>query len=265
MSRPPLVYNLVNNDRNPKGAAIVQTALIGSFISAMATVLGAVPLLFIRRLSEKWKDLLIAFTAGIMVAASTFGLMPQAVEESDIFVLVAGLVIGVFVLDLIEKNIPHVNVESGSRIVSFDSKSLLVIIALFIHNIPEGLSTGFSYASANEGLGPMVAISIGAQNIPEGLILAVFLFNSDVSKWGSFLIVALTGLMEMVSAMAGYFFASVVQSLIGYGLSFAAGAMMFIVYKELIPESHGHGYERVSTYSFIAGLLAMVCISYIFG
>jgi ZIP family zinc transporter len=243
----------------------LETALLGSFISAMATVLGAVPLLFIRRLSEKWKDLLIAFTAGIMVSASTFGLMPQAIKESGIIALVAGFVLGVVVLDLIEKNIPHVDVENDTRVTSFDSKSLLVIIALFIHNIPEGLSTGFSYASSNEGLGPMVAISIGAQNMPEGLVLAVFLLNSGVSRWRSFLLVTLTGLMEMVSSVIGYFSASSIEGLIGYGLAFAAGAMMFIVYKELIPESHGHGYERVSTYSFIIGLLAMVYISYLFG
>jgi ZIP family zinc transporter len=243
----------------------METALIGSFISAMATVLGAVPVLFIKRLSEKWKDILIAFTAGIMVSASTFGLMPQAIKESGIFVLMIGFIIGVVVLDLIEKNIAHIDVENNLGISSFDSKSLLVIIALIIHNIPEGLSTGFSFASDNEGLGAMVAIAIGAQNVPEGLILAIFLLNSNVSNIKSLLIVTLTGLMEVLSAFIGYFTASYIQSFIGLGLAFAAGAMVFIVYKELIPESHGHGYERQSTYSFIVGLLLMVYISFIFG
>ncbi len=243
----------------------METALIGSFISAMATVLGAIPIMFVKTLSEKWKDILIAFTAGIMVSASTFGLMPQAIKESGIVTLTFGFVMGILALDLIEKNIPHIDVENDFGISSFDSKSLLVIIALFIHNIPEGLSTGFSYASKNEVLGPMVAIAIGAQNMPEGLILAVFLLNSKVSKLKSLLVVSFTGLMEMISAVVGYFTASYIESLIGLGLSFAAGAMMFIVYKELIPESHGHGYERPSTYSFIIGLLVMVYISYIFG
>ncbi|WP_426446760.1 ZIP family metal transporter [Paenibacillus sp. S-38] len=243
----------------------METALLGSLISAMATVLGAVPLFFVKTLSEKWKDILIAFTAGIMVSASTFGLMPQAIKESGITALTVGLLIGIFVLDLIERNIPHIDVENDAGISQFDSKSLLVIIALFIHNIPEGLSTGFSYASANEGLGPLVAISIGAQNMPEGLVLAVFLLNSKVSRLRSFLLVTLTGLMEMVSAVIGYFTASFIHSLVGYGLAFAAGAMMFIVYKELVPESHGHGFERQSTYSFILGLLVMVYISHWFG
>lgn len=242
----------------------MEAALWGSFISAMATVLGAVPLLFVKTLSEKWKDILIAFTAGIMVSASTFGLMPQSLQEGGIIPLTIGLLLGIITLDLIEKNIPHIDVENQSKIRSFDSKSLLVIVALFIHNIPEGLSTGFSYASQNVGLGPMVAISIGAQNMPEGLILAVFLINSRVDKFKAFMIVFLTGMMELISAVIGYFTASYIASLISYGLAFAAGAMMFIVYKELIPESHGHGYERPSTYSFIIGLLIMVYISYAF-
>ncbi|MCR2805556.1 ZIP family metal transporter [Paenibacillus soyae] len=240
-------------------------ALLGSFISAMATVLGAIPLLFVRSLSEKWKDILIAFTAGIMVSASTFGLLPQALNESGLLGLTLGLIVGVVILDLLEKNIPHIDVEQKRGISSFDSKSLLVIFALFIHNIPEGLSTGFSYASTNEGLGPMVAIAIGAQNMPEGLVLAVFLTQSKVSKLKLLLIVTATGLMEMVSAVIGYFTASYIQSLIGFGLAFASGAMLFIVYKELIPESHSHGYERPATYSFIIGLLVMIYISYFFG
>ncbi len=242
----------------------MEAAIMGSFISAMATVLGAVPLFFVKSLSEKWKDILIAFTAGIMVSASTFGLMPQAINESGIVALTIGLLLGIVVLDLIEKSIPHIDVENDSGISMFDSKSLLVIIALFIHNIPEGLSTGFSFASENESLGPMVAISIGAQNMPEGLILAIFLMNSNLTKLNAFLLVAVTGFIEVIAAIIGYFTASYIDSLIGYGLAFAAGAMMFIVYKELIPESHGHGYERPSTYSFIIGLLAMVYINYVF-
>ncbi|MNO37810.1 Zinc transporter ZupT [compost metagenome] len=248
-----------------KGVESLETALIGSFVSAMATVLGAFPILFVKRLSEKWKDVLVAFTAGIMVSASTFGLMPQAIRESGILALTLGLITGVLLLDLIENNIPHIDVENKPGYTNMDSKALLVLIALFIHNIPEGLSTGFSYASEQTSLGPTVAIAIGAQNMPEGLILAVFLMNSRTSKLKALGIVTLTGLMEMVSAVVGYFTASYLQNIVGYGLAFAAGAMLFIVYKELIPESHGHGYERPSTYSFIFGLLIMVYITQIFG
>ncbi|WP_025689358.1 ZIP family metal transporter [Paenibacillus zanthoxyli] len=239
--------------------------LLGSFLSSMVTVLGAVPMLFVRELSEKWKDVLVAFTAGIMVSASAFGLVPQAITESGVIALTLGLITGVLLLDLIENNIPHIDVENKPGETSMDAKTLLVLIALFIHNIPEGLSTGFSYASEQASLGPMVAIAIGAQNMPEGLVLAVFLLNSKTSKLKALAFVTLTGLMEMASAVLGYFTASSIRNVVGYGLAFAAGAMLYIVYKELIPESHGHGYERPSTYSFIAGLLAMVYITHLFG
>ncbi|KHL94183.1 dihydroorotate dehydrogenase [Paenibacillus sp. IHB B 3415] len=241
------------------------SAFLGSFLSAMATVLGVIPILFVKRLSELWKDVLVAFTAGIMVSATTFGLMPQAIKESGIIALTLGLITGVLLLDLIESHIPHIDVENKPGLSNLDSKALLVMIALFIHNIPEGLSTGFSYASEQASLGPMVAIAIGAQNMPEGLILAIFLMNARATRRKALTIAFLTGLMEMVSAVIGYFTASYVQNVVGYGLAFAAGAMLFIVYKELIPESHGHGYERPSTYSFIFGLLAMVYITTFFG
>lgn len=239
-------------------------AILGSFISAMATVLGALPLLFLKTIPQKGKDILIAFTAGIMVSASTFGLLPQSLSESNLVTVTIGLLLGIVVLDLIEKNIPHIDVEENVRI-NMDTKAFLVLASLFFHNIPEGLSTGLSYSSQNEQLGPIVAIAIGSQNAPEGLIIALFLLNSNVSKAKTILFVFLTGLVEMISAIVGYFGASLVASIIPYGLAFAAGAMLFIVYKELIPESHGNGNERASTYSFIIGLLMMLYISYFFG
>lgn len=242
----------------------MSTALIGSSFSAMATVLGAVPLFFVRQLSERWKDILVAFTAGIMVSAVTFGLIPQALETSGIAAMAFGLLAGLVALDLIEHNVPHVNVEQPKGNAPFSSKALLVVIALFIHNIPEGLSTGFSYASGNEGLGPMVAIAIGAQNIPEGLVLGLFMLHSSGNRAKTLGVVALAGLLEMVSAVIGYFAVSYIEALIGFGLAFASGAMLFIVYKELIPETHGHGHERQATYSFILGLLVMVFISHPF-
>lgn len=101
-------------------------ALIGSFISAMATVLGAIPLLFVTSLSEKWKDVLIALTAGIMVSASTFGLLPQALNEAGIIPLTIGLLIGIVALDLLEKNIPHIDIEKKRGVSSFDSNMIYI-------------------------------------------------------------------------------------------------------------------------------------------
>jgi ZIP family zinc transporter len=134
-----------------------------------------------------------------------------------------------------------------------------------LHNLPEGLSVGVSYASGSEGLGGLIAFAIGLQNAPEGLLVALFLINQQVGRVKAFILAALTGAVEIVTAIIGYFLTSYVSGLVPFGLSFAAGAMLFIVYKELIPESHGDGHERSATFSFIVGLLIMMYLIHWFG
>jgi len=114
-------------------------------------------------------------------------------------------------------------------------------------------------------LGGLIAFAIGLQNAPEGFLVALFLINQKVSKPKAFLLATLTGSVEIVSAILGYYLTGVVEGLVPYGLSFAAGAMLFIVYKELIPESHGDGHARSATFSFILGLLVMIGMVQWFG
>ena len=123
---------------------------------------------------------------------------------------------------------------------------------------------GVSYASQTEDTGNLIALAIGFQNAPEGLLVALFLVNQRISKFKAFILATLTGAIEIFTSLIGYYLTTFVQVLVPYGLSFAAGAMLFIIYKELIPESHGDGNERVSTYAFITGLLVMVFIIDIF-
>lgn len=206
--------------------------------------------------------MLLAFTAGVMVSASMFGLIPQALEVSNTAAVSVGVILGVAILSLMERFIPHIDVERPQRIVS--DKAFLVVAALFLHNIPEGLSVGVSYAHVNSELGAAVAIGIGLQNMPEGLLVALFLSCQAISRRKAFLVATMTGVVEIFAALAGYGLTRYVQGLVPYGLAFAAGAMLFIVYKELIPESHGDGNERISTFSFIFGLLAMIILLDIF-
>ena len=232
--------------------------LLGSILSALATGVGALPVLFFAGMTHRWKDLLLAFTAGVMVSASMLGLIPQALGEANVTVVCIGFVLGVLVLSLLENFVPHIDLEHVRKRV--DDRAILIIAALVLHNLPEGLSVGVSYASSMEQLGAAVAIGIGLQNMPEGLLVALFLVNSAIGRGMAFLIATLTGAVEIVAALAGFGLTRYVDGLVPYGLSFAAGAMMFIVYKELIPESHGDGNERVSTFSFMVGLLAMIVL-----
>ncbi|MDQ0217291.1 ZIP family metal transporter [Peribacillus cavernae] len=235
--------------------------VIGSILSAMSTGAGALIILFIKgAITHKFRDTLLAFTAGIMMAASLLSLIPQSMESGGYLQLVIGIFLGVLTLTFLEKNIPHIDLEHSKSGIEFDEKAMLIIMAITLHNIPEGLSVGVSYASAAQDTGNLIALAIGLQNAPEGLLVALFLVNQKISRFKAFILATLTGTIEIVTSLLGFYLTSYIGFLVSYGLAFAAGAMLFIVYKELIPESHGDGNERTSTYSFIIGLLFMILL-----
>ncbi len=239
----------------------MSTVLIGSTLSAMSTGLGALIVLFVSQsLTHRLRDILLAFTAGIMMAACMMGLIPEALEQGGFAPLCIGIYFGVVTLTTLEKKIPHADLHHHSDIIQIDEKAKLVIMAIMLHNIPEGLSVGVSYASSQEETGNLIALAIGLQNAPEGFLVALFLYNQNISKIKAFFIASFTGSIEIVTALIGYFSATYIANLLPFGLGFASGAMLFIIYKELIPESHGDGNERVATYSFIVGLLVMVLL-----
>lgn len=241
-----------------------------SLICSMITVIGALPILFFRQMPHRWKDILLAFTAGIMVAASTYALIPAALKSSNLIVLTIGILCGTFALLLLEKFLPHDDPKHSAKIGEYDadakestSSSHMFMIAMLLHNVPEGLSVGVSFASEEEYLGPLVAYSIAAQNAPEGFLIALYLFTVGMQRVKALGIAFLAGMIEFMCAWLGYYLSAVAVQLIPYGLSFAAGAMLFIVYKELIPESHGDGYEREATFAFIMGLLVMIWLTHV--
>ncbi|CAM3483366.1 ZIP family metal transporter [Aeromicrobium ponti] len=238
---------------------------IGSVLSALSTGLGALLILFMKgSVTHRWRDTLLAFTAGIMMAASTMGLIPEALSIGGFIPLATGIFLGVLALTILEENIPHLDLQHSSKGIEFDEKAMLIIAAITLNNIPEGLSVGVSYASSSQDTGNLIAFAIGLQNAPEGLLVALFLINQKISKLKAFIIATLTGAIEIVMSLLGFYLTSYIEFLVPYGLAFAAGAMLFIIYKELIPESHGDGNERTSTYSFIIGLLFMIFLIEIF-
>ncbi len=232
--------------------------LVHIFITTFCTTLGAVPVLFIRRLSHKGKDGLLALAAGIMVAASTYGLIPSALKLSNLFTLVAGILIGTFVLLILEIVIPHHDLEHHN---DTNTNISLFIVAMALHNLPEGMSVGMSYASQYVNLGPIVSFAIGLQNFPEGFLIGLYLIIQNIRGWKMLGLVTFTALVEFLAGLAGVFFGQTFSGLVPYGLAFSAGAMLFIVYKELIPESHGDGNERVSTLAFIMGFIVMTILT----
>ncbi|WP_339323360.1 ZIP family metal transporter [Paenibacillus sp. FSL W8-0194] len=237
--------------------------LLGSLATSLCTALGALPALLFNNVTHRRRDILLAFTAGIMVAASTYGLIPAALKLSNLWILTIGTLLGTAVLTILELIIPHQDPghhphnEKNGR-----TSSLMFLSAMALHNLPEGLSVGVSYGSSSQDLGTIVALSIGLQNIPEGFLTALFLITHGMRRRWALALAAFTGVLEFAACWAGLRFAETFHAVIPYGLAFAAGAMLFVVYKELIPESHGDGNERAATFSFIFGLLTMIGLTH---
>ena len=234
--------------------------LIGIFISSICTSLGSLPILLIRDVSHKWKDIMLAYTAGIMVAASAYGLIPPVMKLSNIGVLALGIIIGTVVLTLLESLIPHTDM-THSTTTSNRASVLLFLIAMSMHNLPEGLSVGISLTSSENDIGRVVSFAIGLQNIPEGFLVALFMVTQGVSRLKAIFFSTVTAFIELFAGVVGVLFGSIFESILPYGLAFAAGSMLYVVYKELIPESHGDGNERASTIAFIIGFLSMIFLT----
>lgn len=242
----------------------MNTILMGCLATSICTALGALPALLFNRVTHRGKDILLAFTAGIMVAASTYGLIPSALKLSNLWILTIGTLLGTAVLTLLELLIPHQDLEHApQRADSGRTSIFLFLSAMGLHNLPEGLSVGVSYGSSNHDLGTIVALSIGLQNIPEGFLTALFLITHGLRRRTALLLATLTGVLELAACWIGLEFTASFRAVVPYGLAFAAGAMLFVVYKELIPESHGDGNERASTFSFIFGLLTMIALTHL--
>ncbi|MCM3664877.1 ZIP family metal transporter [Mesobacillus subterraneus] len=240
-------------------------AFWGIIISALATGLGAIPILFLNNVSSRLKSLLLGYASGIMMAATTFSLIPESLHSSNLWVLSLGMLLGTFILNVINSKTDNLDTDDFRFLSGIDRKTFVIITAITLHNLPEGLSVGVSYGTGQDELGGIIAFAIGLQNAPEGFLVGLYLIHQKISKVKALIIATLTGAVEIITAAIGYFLASEVNGLVPYGLSFAAGAMLFVIYKELIPESQEDDHVKFPTYSFVLGLISMLYLISQFG
>lgn len=244
---------------------IIWLGFVASLVAGLATGAGALPVLFTRKVSDRLLDVMLGFSAGVMLAATSFSLIVPAIDLSGPWVAVLGIILGALMLHSIDRFVPHLHPAFGAEGPSSKlSRVWLFVIAITIHNFPEGLAVGVSFGSGDAAAGLVVAMAIGLQNMPEGLAVALPLLREGYSRRKSLWYGTLTGLVEPVGGLLGVALVSIFHPILPWALAFAAGAMLFVVSDELIPESHRKGFEREATFGLIAGFVVMMLLDSLF-
>lgn len=242
---------------------------VASLLAGLLTGAGALGVFLVRRLSPRLEDGLLSFAAGIMLAASFFSLLLPAIEYGELMyggrtpaVLLAifGLLSGAAALFLMNRYLPHEHFFAGHE--GPDTEALgriwLFVIAITLHNFPEGMAVGVGFAGGDVANGVSLATGIGIQNIPEGLAVAVSLVAVGYSRGQAFGVGFLTGLAEPLGGLFGSFAVSVAGPLMPWTLAFAAGAMLYVISDEIIPETHRRDFENLATFSLLIGFAFMM-------
>jgi len=245
--------------------SLIPLGLLASLAAGLATGLGAVPVLFTKHASERLLDAMLGFAAGVMLAATAFSLLIPAIAIGGVWATVVGFVVGALFLALLDRLIPHMHFISGLEGPASNlSKTWLLILAITIHNFPEGLSVGIGFGTGNIGAATALAIAIGLQNMPEGLAVALPLARAGYNRGRALWYATLTGFVEPVGGLIGVSAVIIARPILPYGLGFAAGAMLYVVFDEMIPESHRKGHEREATFGGIVGFALMMVLDNIF-
>ncbi len=253
---------------------------LGGLFVWLGTSLGAASVFFIRSPQRKILDISLGFAAGLMLSASFFSLLLPAIEigstQGQIVWIapVIGFIFGVAFIKVLDLSIPHLHAMGNKPYIEGSKsklkRSTLLVLAIIIHNIPEGLAVGVAFASieANNivGLAGAISLTIGIaiQDFPEGLAVSFPLLKEGNSKWKSFAIGQLSGFVEFLSAIIGFVAVYFIQGLLPYALSFAAGAMIFVVIEELLPESQNNQHNELATLSTLAGFVLMMFLDLVF-
>ncbi len=233
-------------------------------LPGFGTAVGGLALFALRRPTERTLDGLLGFTAGVMLAATVVGLLAPGLREGPWAAVVLGAAGGVALLRGLDRWVPHAHArfpERGRVAAEHQATRLqpgLLITAMAIHNVPEGLAVGAAFASGGWDLGLPISLAIGLQNVPEGFAAAAPLLRTGSRPVRAFAIAAATGLVEPPAALVAYGGLNLVEALLPYGLGFAAGAMAYVTFDELIPESRAHGHGRAATVALVLGAAAMV-------
>jgi zinc transporter, ZIP family len=256
------------------GTNPVLQGLAGGIVIASFNMIGALSVLVWRNPSERSLDGALGFAAGVMLAASFTSLILPGIEIGGILPVMVGVLLGALLLDRADAWVPHVHVLITGRIRADEARDeherrgsqhrriasvILFIVAITLHNMPEGLAVGVGFGSGNLGNAIPLMLAIGIQNVPEGLAVSVAALNAGL---GSLFYATVTGiragLVEIPLALFGAWAVQLAKPLLPYAMGFAAGAMLYVISDEIIPETHTKGHERIATLGTILGVIVML-------
>lgn len=236
-----------------------------------ATVLGSLLGFAFKNISHKFSDIVLGFAAGVMLAAAVVGLILPSMEGGGnhaVLVTVIGVFCGALCLNIIDKLVPHLHrlagveqeqhVQNDARI----NKIMLFVLAIAIHNLPEGIAAGVGFGAGDISQAFTIAGGIALQNIPEGMVIIAPMLSAGISKKRTFLSAASTGLIEVIGTFIGYFAVTISAAVLPFALAFAGGTMLYVISDEMIPETHAHGSERGSTYALLIGFCLMLIVDF---
>lgn len=233
-----------------------------------ATIVGAIIGFFVKGVDHKTNDVILGFAAGIMLAAAVNGLIVPAFDSVGMSMLwfpVAGIFTGALFLNLMDRLTPHLHILSGVDIETHVNnknlnRSILFVMAVALHNLPEGMAAGVSFGNEDISAAITVAVGIALQNIPEGIVTVSPLVMSGVKRIRALLLATVTGMIEVIGTFIGFYMSEVSAHILPFALAFAGGTMLYIISDEVIPETHSHGYEHMATYSILVGFTLMLIL-----
>ena len=249
----------------------MQEVLLTAVGVGAATIFGALLGFIFKNVSHKFSDVVLSFAAGVMLSASVLGLILPSLEyggKFGIIVTIAGIFAGAICLNLLDKLVPHLhgfNADPEGKHDPKIDKILLFVIAIAIHNLPEGIAAGVGFGSGDTSQALIIAGGIALQNIPEGMVIIGPMLSAGISPMKTLIFASVTGLVEVLGTLIGYFSVNVSTAILPFALSFAGGTMLYIISDEMIPETHSHGNERPATYALLIGFCLMLITDTIFG
>ncbi|WP_370292893.1 ZIP family metal transporter [Thalassolituus sp.] len=265
-----LVQSLFNISQGPD-AEFVRYALLGGTAGFLATALGALPALLLKRIPRQLEDSMLGFAAGMMLAAAAFSLLLPGIEAGTELtgnafngglLVVFGMLMGALLMLGLDEFTPHEHEKTGPCGPGYErcDRAWLFVFAIALHNLPEGMAVGVSFAGGDMGVGLPLATAIALQDIPEGLAVALTLRAAGFSGATAVLVAAGSGLLEPVGALLGVGLAGGLMFAYPVGLGLAAGAMIFVVSHEVIPETHRNGHQTTATMGLMAGFALMMVL-----